>query len=703
LFAPNAAGVALLAALLSSCGGGSGNATVSSVSPATVLFPPSHSFTESDSIVVSGTSRIGGVQGPLRVNGVVATTSNNFVDWNATVPLDLGVNLLRVTARNGRLLRTLEVERGVPLRNPKAIAFDSQRNRVLVTDPWMSALIAIDLTSGERRVLSDATTPNDAMPFVVPIDVELDTTRDRAVVLDRDGEQGRLVAVDLTSGVRSALSAMLDEPVDAAIDATTDRAFVLTGPPISRVGGDLRAVDLSSGVDSPVLPPPIGNGPFSPRLVPCPDAIGFDSNQGRVLVGSCNSVSGVDPATGSISFVASLSLPLGARMVSMTFDAQTDRGFGAVPFFGVVAWDSTSLTSESVWNRATIAGLTFDAANGRLLATDNLVGSIEAFEPASQTETTLASYHVPDRDNEFGYIQYVDIDETANRALITAVEPPADLRLIAVDLETGRRTLMSSNALADSGEPITSAAGFAFQAESNRTLLTDPAAARVLSIDATTGVRSVLSENSAPAEEPLLAFPLDVALDRPHDRALVLNGGSAAVLTLDLTTGQRRVLSDASTPDDQTPLELPMSLALDSKRNRALVANLALLDPDEQGLVRVERQIIAVDLETGQRTLLWTSEPVAVGPPIRVVGLAFDARADRILLPDMDSQRVISIDAVTGAASSLTDATRANYRGHFEPLDVGVDGSTGRIFVIDTPHELLAVDRNTGDRVVLSR
>lgn len=704
MFTRNAAGVALLAALLSSCGGGSGNATVSSVSPATVLFPPSHSFTESDSVVVSGTSRIGRLQGPLRVNGIPATSSNNFVEWSATVPLDVGVNELRVTARNGRLLRTIEVERGVPLRNPKAIALDSLRGRVLVTDAWMSALIAVDLTSGERRVLSDASIPNDVMPFVQPIDVELDTARDRAVVLDRDGAQGRLVAVDLSSGIRSTLSATLDQPADFVIDAATDRAFVLTGAPVSRVGGDLRAVDLANGVDSPVLPPPIISGtgvPFFPSRLPCPDAIAFDSNQGRALVASCGSVMGVDPATGSISFVVNPSLPLGARMSSITFDAQTDTGFVAVPYFGVVAWDANNLASALLWNRNSIAGLTYDAANGRLLATDNLVGSIEAFEPAPQSETTLASYHVPDRDNEFGYTQYMDVDGTANRAFVSTAGP-SDWRLIAVDLETGRRMLVSSNAQAESGEVVTSSGGFVIQPESDRTLLTDPQAARVLSIDMATGARSVVSDNSTPAEGPSFSLPFDVALDREHDRALVVDGGRAALLTLDLTTGQRRVLSDASTPDDQTPFRLLLSLVVDSKRNRALVANASVLDSDERGQVRTQREIIAVDLDTGQRELLWTSEPI-VAPFIPIVGLAFDARADRILFPDVDKQRLVSIDAVTGAESTLTDATRPNYRGYFSPRDVGVDGSNGRIFTIDTPHELLAVDRDRGDRVVLSR
>ncbi len=96
-----------------------------------------------------------------------------------------------------------------PFINPIAIALDSANNRALVVDANLDAVIAVDLTSGARTIFSNATIPNGVTPFNNPIAITLDATNDRALVLVADGGlsvSGAVLAVDLSSGARTMLS-----------------------------------------------------------------------------------------------------------------------------------------------------------------------------------------------------------------------------------------------------------------------------------------------------------------------------------------------------------------------------------------------------------------------------------------------------------------------------------------------------------------
>ncbi len=87
---------------------------------------------------------------------------------------------------------------------PVAIALDSANNRALVVDG--QSVIAVDLDPyrrpRERTILSDNTTPDANNPFSTPVAVAVDTTGNRALVVDGQA----VVAVDLTTGVRTILS-----------------------------------------------------------------------------------------------------------------------------------------------------------------------------------------------------------------------------------------------------------------------------------------------------------------------------------------------------------------------------------------------------------------------------------------------------------------------------------------------------------------
>ena len=81
---------------------------------------------------------------------------------------------------------------------------DRDNNRALVSEPDLSAVIAVDLTSGARTILSNSSTPDAVNAFSSPSGVELDRENKRALVSD-DGIRG-LIAVDLVNGQRVFVS-----------------------------------------------------------------------------------------------------------------------------------------------------------------------------------------------------------------------------------------------------------------------------------------------------------------------------------------------------------------------------------------------------------------------------------------------------------------------------------------------------------------
>jgi len=66
--------------------------------------------------------------------------------------------------------------------------------------------VAVDLTSGARTILSDATTPDAANPFSLPIGIVLDAANGRALVIDGSFGLNAVMAVELTSGDRVIVS-----------------------------------------------------------------------------------------------------------------------------------------------------------------------------------------------------------------------------------------------------------------------------------------------------------------------------------------------------------------------------------------------------------------------------------------------------------------------------------------------------------------
>ena len=317
---------------------------------------------------------------------------------------------------------------------------------------------------------------------VEPVAVVVDSANGRALTIDR--RLRAVVAVDLVTGARTIFSDSvtpgslngLQSPVAIALDSANDRALV--------VDNRLRAVvavDLQTGVRT-ILADSGGANPLS-----APTGIAVDSANGRALV-----------LDAGLRAVVAVNLLSGARTVL-----------------------SNNSTPDNVNPLTGPIGIAIDSANGRALLVD-----------------------------------------------LGPVATAADVRpaIVAVNLASGARTIVSNDDRptdrlppvppATTGLPINpfnNPVGIVL--DGSRALVTDAGLRAVLAVDLATGARTVLSSGTVPDAVSTWGNPLAIALDTANNRALVADNRLGAVVAVSLANGARTILSPNVPPNSLNYLE----------------------------------------------------------------------------------------------------------------------------------------------------
>jgi sugar lactone lactonase YvrE len=692
---------------------------VDNVAPsASIVFPPANSMTDGNTVTVYGTASDNGTIAAVRVNGLNAQTSDGYSNWEVSVPLATGSNTLTVATEDSASNTDPQADQAVIERKryiaqPDAIALDNPNNRYLVTDNYLSAVIAVDLTTGERTVLSDKNTPDANNSFVWLEDIAIDSANNRALALDSNLDA--VIAVDLTSGARTVLSDNstpdannpFDTPRSIAIDSANNRALV--------VDSDLDAViavDLISGARTVLSD---DSTPDANNRLDMPRDIAIDSANNRALVADIqlNAVIAVDLTSGARTvlhqFLLIFTPPFGfitdGPPNSIAIDSTNNRALVTVgsPADAVIALDlttgaSTVLSDDStpdadnpfVW----LEGITMDSANNRVLVTDSYWDAVIAVGLTDGSRTMLSDDSTPDADNPLVVPRDIAMDSANNRILVV----DALGTVIAVDLTTGVRAVISDNRTPDDYSAFSGPNGIAPDPANNRVLITDAdliGTGAVIAVDLTTGAHSILSDNSTPNNINSLGYLFGIAMDSANNRVLVVDGSKRAVISVDLTTGARTILSDNSTPDANNPFMSPRGIVLDSTNNRALVTNIDLIVPGA---------VIAVDLTTGARTVLTNgSIPDANNPFDFPISITLDPVNNRALVTDIGA--VIAVDLTTGARTVLSgEGTPDNHNLLISPNGIALDSANNQFIVGDTGLDALIKGHlESGERVIFSK
>lgn len=610
---------------------------------AQIMFPTAVSMTEGNSVLVRGTARdnVNNIAA-VSVNGVAATSLDNFSSWQVKVPLAYGSNKLSVSVKDAANNTALDfasvnIKRETLLKMPLLVAVDAASNRALVVDKELHAIISVNLTTGARSLFSDNEVPNARNGLVDPTSIALDVAHNRALITD--AALDAVIAVDLSSGERSLLSSNesseanpLQDSYGIAIDIARNRALVTDA-----LHDNIIAVDLASGLRTLVSD---NNTPDTENRFLSPMDILLDAENNRALV--------LDPWLGAI---ISLDLASGSRKLLAGGDVASEAKKLFVPSGFVI---------DKLHKRILVID-----GNSNILAVDISSGEITSFSDNTAPGGLVSPSGIA-------------LDAAHNRVLVVDFDLDA---VIAVDLESGERTVLSSNNTPNANAAINfpQPAAIVFDPERGRALVLDSYLKAVIAVDSNTGQRTVFSSNTQQDSPTHMSLPMGITLDSRRNRALVIDAALDNVIAINLTDGVRTLLSASSNPSF---VHWSTSIALDAGNNQALVTDSAF------------SVITAVNLTDGSRTTLtkdfgWTT------------GMVFDTAHNRVLLADSSAGTVRTLNPLTGAVGLLAQFGRRTTPN--TSFRITIDSANDRALVVDREMEsLIAVDLAKGTTKVLS-
>ncbi len=689
---------------------------------AVVQFPPLASLTSAATIAMRGTAEdeFSAIT-RVSIDGNAATSTDGFATWSITVPLAPGVNELLVETEDSEgnidmAAVELAVTRNVRFGIATSLAIDEDNNRLLVVDSAADAVVAVDLGTGLRTIVSDDQTPNPNYYLLDPKAVLVDADRDRALVLDN--LMSAVLAVNLSTGERTMLSghgtpSVLPPLVDAhdlVIDEANDRLLVLL-----RNGQAVIAVDLDTGIRtilSNSSTPNFANFFFEPT------AIAVDAAGNRALVANLSpnrAIYSVNLATGARSIMSNdttpnANNPLG-YVSAIVVDVAHARALVAQPDTATILAVDLATGARSVFSSPTVPdtvnpplrpwSMRLDATGNRLLVLDQGLRSVMAVDLISGARSVVSASELGPLGTSLDDARGIALDLENGRALVSA--DGATDAVIAVDLATSVRTILSDGGVPNGNEPFASPIDLVADVVSNRAFVLDQgesggASARVIAVDMTTGARTLISSDTLPNAGNALRIPIAIDIDDGRGRLLVADADLAAVIAVDIGTGGHTILSGNGTPDADQPFAEIEDLVVDAGGARAIVVSAEYL---------VDTDIVGVNLNSGVRSAIAAfGNPWGPDPPISARRLALDTGRNRVLVMDDNYYHILSaIDLASGATTIVSSSFLGDAANPFSGAGhMAYDEDSDIVYLVaDDFDALMAIDARTGRRVFLAR
>ena len=344
--------------------------------------------------------------------------------------------------------------------------------------------------------------------------------------------------------------------------------------------------------------------------------------------------------------------------------------------------------------------LAVDSPGNRVLVIDERTRALVAIDLATGRRAMIASRDVGSGPFWTSPVSLALLPATADGSVVALLGNKSPAELLAVDLVTGARTLISGQ---DRGQGVAleSIAAVAHDAVGRRAIVVDRDADRVLAIDLDRGDRTVIAGPGRGAG-PGLIDPTAVVI--VGQRAMVVDEGlhqgdvrHGSLVWVDLVSGARSVFGPILNGPELDSLEV-RGIAYDPARGRVVLALRHIED------VWYRTRIVVHDLDSGEQATLSASlgVPAAIGdgPPLWLAaGVAVD-QSGRILTGESFRDTIYEIAPERGDRSlpwrdSGTQVTR--------PESVMLDRSRGRVLIADLAHNgLLALDLVTGEQTVMT-
>lgn len=525
--------------------------------------------------------------------------SASLDDYPADVVFDGEGNRVFILEREGKEILTFDLNdkslttfsgngspgSGVPFGAVcSGLALDKKNNRLITLDLSERALIAIDIDTGYRSLLS-VEDDSSGVGFTLGRRLAVDNDHDR-ILFTRSGSS--VVQVDLSTHERSFFSfaspgAHFTELVDIEIDPKNSRALVL-----DRGQKKIFAIDLAT--EKRTLFAGIGYGSIN-NLLEKPTAMSLNEDGSKLMVvdAELGEIVVVDMETREQTIISSLNsqdqgqnfkLLANINLAGDKFLALGESLFEVDLQTGVRQVVSDYLLPElgPRWS-AFPADLAVNAESNIAYIVDHNQETIYAVDLLNGARSIISSPTKPNKDNALLSPFGIALDADNNRLYVS----DGSLRaLLMVDITTGQRTIISDDTIGLGATFNFAITDIAYDDESGVVLVNDINANRVISVNLTTGNRSALTQ-------AVFRDHRAITIDSKNNRAFVADRVNLDVKQVDLSTGLVTVITNNSMHRGRNRLKNPAGIVFDAINDRLLVADADL------------KSIIAVDPTTGDR------------------------------------------------------------------------------------------------------
>jgi DNA-binding beta-propeller fold protein YncE len=576
----------------------------------------------------------------------------SHLDANAIMASPRSVSLDKTNQRafvvDPRIGQLLAIDLNTGLRkviseieNSHAIVFDEEHNRVLALDLSNNALIAIDVESGNQTVVSSETV-GEGVDFDNPQGIDLDTTNNRALVTNVNSTI--LTSVNLDTGDRTEISGenigngpLWSNARSIAIDLDNDRVFIGDSTP------SIYSVKLSTGEREVISDESKGSG----VLLSAPNGLALDIGNNRLWVASFSgAIIEVDIDTGDRQQLIGANgfsedgtnLQL-SRPSDLAFD-ETDGlfivdEFRAALFKKEIATGIIQLISNGGIGKGSgfatdlinLSGINLDETRKRLYVGES-TGSIISIELASSNRTTIISPF----SGEIGFHGINDMAFDLAEDSIYTINSKA---IIAVDPNTGER--VNNSGLSTGGTPLESASSLAMDTARERLLVTESGSGNqaLISVEKSTGVRTIISDETT-GIGPIFEYPSGTDISENGELAFITDRGrNDELFSVDIDTGERRVISN-----DSIGVGASFSVLSDVVVGNE-IEHVYVSDRDLQAIIKV-------NLLSGDRTII-SGPSTGQGPAlIWPSRMSLDKDRNLIYLVDTGHNAVFVLNPLTG-------------------------------------------------------
>ncbi|MGB5346538.1 MAG: hypothetical protein WBN23_10275, partial [Woeseia sp.] len=209
---------------------------------AQIVFPGRDVFTDGETVTVRGTAADDSAVSNVTVNGIAATSTDNFANWSATVTLEQGTNLISVDVADdaGSSVSgadSVAVTQRVEYSLPTGAKINADATALYFVDPRALFIGRLDIASGDIAKVVDFEFFGDPGQ-IPPLELALDLANDLIYLGVREGSPAGPATVgvwayDLQAETWSAVSdniidsnAVIVNPTDVVLDAANNRLLV---------------------------------------------------------------------------------------------------------------------------------------------------------------------------------------------------------------------------------------------------------------------------------------------------------------------------------------------------------------------------------------------------------------------------------------------------------------------------------------------